>query len=635
LVDGGGETENFATMEAELNDENKVRDESVHIIVKEDRTKSNRRNEVTAATSNAAAVLAKQEREVESFVDSSSSHGGVSFNNNCNQRNSGVEKFSTAAAKEEKTLPVREERKDGDNVLSSGADPLDVHGKDDAGAKKRKPETNEEVAHLGSKDVNNSNKCNGQPLCTAEETASEFNKKRKLEELTLPDTPKPQQSNVGDSPKTLIHDQEPTAKYPQTNYSTTYYPSISLTRLRSLKWAHCRDLMVPFLSESQKKNIHKRTRAELSEMVEKKVVAGAITPERFWNVVGLDKVRNKSGDGGGGADVAKFNNYNNSTFPSTTSPTHPAPTLPSGMPPHPSVRPYLPPRNIVSGHAHGPIPPPRYHGGPPPPHSQIIPPPQPPKPQSMPPPPSVPNMHPQFSQPLPQHPAANSQVTARSTFKYTLNARNFWATDHMGYPAGILLGEPNPPTPQHPHDDNTINISPTNKTKVRPLTTSQTTSTVQGIFHSSGIPPVPTGLDHFLAIKKETDRDKCKINTTIVPKMEEDLSAEKQCHLLFSKLEMLLNLLCCKRSDVFWVNLQIVDVHSHGREVLDIFRNYFSSGKKGNEDVRTGGVALNFVGVAGLLHEGALVQMEFRAMVRSGPISLFVLEQSGVPLATV
>jgi len=117
--------------------------------------------------------------------------------------------------------------------------------------------------------------------------------------------------------------------------------------------------------------------------------------------------------------------------------------------------------------------------------------------------------------------------------------------------------------------------------------------------------------------------------------MEEDLSAEKQCHLLFSKLEMLLNLLCCKRSDVFWVNLQIVDVHSHGREVLDIFRNYFSSGKKGNEDVRTGGVALNFVGVAGLLHEGALVQMEFQAMVRSGPISLFVLEQSGVPLATV
>lgn len=634
----GGETENFVTMEAELNDENRVMDDGVHVIVKEDSTKNNKRNsyEVTAATSNAAAVLAKQEREVELNVNSSSSHGRMPFDNNCNQRNGSVEKFSTEAGGKEKTLPLSEKRKDMENVLSSGANPLDVRGKDNVGTIEGTPETKEE-AHWGSKDVNYSNNSNGQQRCTAEETASEFNTKRKLEELTLPDTPKPQPSNVGNFPNTLLNDQEPTPKIAKTNYSTTYYPSISLTRLRSLKWAHCRDLMVPFLSESQKKNIHKRTRAELSEMVEKKVVVGAITPERFWNVVGLDKVRNKSGDGGGGADVVKVNNYNNSTFPSTNPPTHPAPTLPSGMPPHPSVRPYLypHPRNIVSGHAHGPIPPPRYHGGPPPPHSHTIPPPQPPKPQSMPPPPSVPNMHPKFSQPLPQHTAVNSQVTTRNTSKYTLNARNFWATDHMGYPAGILLGEPNPPTPQHPHDNNTINTSPTNNTKARPLTTSQTTSTVQGIFHSSGIPPVPTGLDHFLAIKKETGRDKCKINTTIVPKVEEDLSAEKQCHFLFSKLEMFLNLLCCKRSDVFWVNLQIVDVHLHGREVLDIFRNYFSSGKKGTEDAKTGGVALNFVGVAGLLHEGALVQMEFRAVVRRCPISLFVLDQSGVPLATL
>ena len=75
--------------------------------------------------------------------------------------------------------------------------------------------------------------------------------------------------------------------------SGTPYPPISPTTIRTLKWGNARHLMLPFLSEYDKANVHKKTRTNLSKLLEARIVAGDVTVKQFWDVVGLEKVQQK------------------------------------------------------------------------------------------------------------------------------------------------------------------------------------------------------------------------------------------------------------------------------------------------------------------------------------------------------
>ncbi|KAL7529157.1 hypothetical protein ACHAXR_006259 [Thalassiosira sp. AJA248-18] len=70
-----------------------------------------------------------------------------------------------------------------------------------------------------------------------------------------------------------------------------HYPSITSTAIRTLKWGDARELLLPFLSEDEKANIHKKTRADIAKLLEKRITAGEVTPEQFWAVAGTDKVQ--------------------------------------------------------------------------------------------------------------------------------------------------------------------------------------------------------------------------------------------------------------------------------------------------------------------------------------------------------
>ena len=72
------------------------------------------------------------------------------------------------------------------------------------------------------------------------------------------------------------------------------YPRISIQAVRNIKYDHAFHLLLPFLSNDEKQTIHKKTRKELSSDLEHKVMAGLISTERFWKIVGLEKQSEES-----------------------------------------------------------------------------------------------------------------------------------------------------------------------------------------------------------------------------------------------------------------------------------------------------------------------------------------------------
>jgi enamine deaminase RidA (YjgF/YER057c/UK114 family) len=278
----------------------------------------------------------------------------------------------------------------------------------------------------------------------------------------------------------------------------------------------------------------KHISADLADMLEKKIVSGAITPEQFWKVVGLEKIHEKERkkkpvDSIVANALARASSARAAGFPSPASSplktkTSPVGYMPMRGPPYPYA--YPPQGGMIGQHGH-PFSPPAMH--------------------------------------------------ARQMFKYSLNTPpQVWNTQQSGYPAGILIGEPSPPT---------VNSPPK----------------ISGMFYSSGILPVDSDNDIVVGAGDVT----------------------KQIKHVFGRLDQLLNILECGITDILTMNIQVVDIHKNGKAVSTAENEYLMMGGK----FKKAAVAMRLVGVSGLYLNEALVQLEAKIVVRKASMATLILER--------
>ena len=286
----------------------------------------------------------------------------------------------------------------------------------------------------------------------------------------------------------------------------------------------------------------KHISADLAEMLEKKIVSGAITPEQFWKVVGLEKIHEKERkkkpvDSIVANALARASSARAAGFPSPAS-TAPSMGSPSPLKTKTSPVGYMPMRG-------------------------------PPYPYAYPPQGGMIGQH--------GHPFSPPAMHARQIFKYSLNTPpQVWNTQQSGYPAGILIGEPSPPT---------VNSPPK----------------ISGMFYSSGILPVDSDNDIVVGAGDVT----------------------KQIKHVFGRLDQLLNILECGITDILTMNIQVVDIHKNGKAVSTAENEYLMMGGK----FKKAAVAMRLVGVSGLYLNEALVQLEAKIVVRRASMATLILER--------
>lgn len=201
-----------------------------------------------------------------------------------------------------------------------------------------------------------------------------------------------------------------------------HYPSITATTIRTLKWGHARDLLLPYLSHEDRANIHKKSRTVLATMLEERIEAGDVTPEQFWAVAGKEKPKPKPLD----PVIAKAMKKNKAGATTHKSPVAAAPS------------PSLPKKASPAQRAPAPSPPKKA------------------SPAQRAPAPSVPRMFLPRPMPMGMPMAVGSPpgvpympVPPRPLYKYTLRIpASIWPSTK--YPPGIVIGEPCPPSPIAP-----------------------------------------------------------------------------------------------------------------------------------------------------------------------------------------
>jgi hypothetical protein len=152
-------------------------------------------------------------------------------------------------------------------------------------------------------------------------------------------------------------------------------------------------------------------------------------------------------------------------------------------------------------------------------------------------------------------------------FKYKLITQTeVWDTNEMGGPVGILVG-------------NQLQSSPANR------------RCVSGIFHSNGLVSNNTG-------------------------------AESQIKCIIGKLTSILHLLSASIGDILTMTIHVVDLHLHG-DVIKMEKDKFL-GRSHQES----NFAVTIVGVSGLMHIGALVQLEISVVAREALLSNFELQKT-------
>ena len=144
-------------------------------------------------------------------------------------------------------------------------------------------------------------------------------------------------------------------------------------------------------------------------------------------------------------------------------------------------------------------------------------------------------------------------------------------------------------------------------------------------------------------VKKEEKLSSSSSSSSSGNNDNDDTTATKQCHYIFTKIDQLLSHLNAKPNDIINLTAHVVDIRTNGKKVLDAIHAYFNgtllttstavsaaalavanaNAKGSNKAISS--VALSVVGVAGLMEEGAVVQVEFRAVVRRGPMTSFIL----------
>ncbi|KAL9189710.1 hypothetical protein ACHAXT_009385 [Thalassiosira profunda] len=318
-----------------------------------------------------------------------------------------------------------------------------------------------------------------------------------------------------------------------TSVDGSVYPPISTSAVKTLKWEYARDLMLPFLTAEEKKNVHKKTRADMANLLEARVRRGDVTPEQFWKVAWKDKGELQRPSKPVDPVVAEALLKNKIAAAMGG-------TIPRSLPPPqisvPAVRPFPPPAETVAS-------------------------------------PGGLNPYPLTSAP-------------RFRYKYTPRVpSSIWPSDD--YPPGVVIGEPNPPSRM------------LGSTHLAP-------PSVAGTFYSSAI--LAIGPDDEVLHKND---------------------AKKQAELIFDRLHSLMEHLRATHLDVISMTAHVVNIQKNGRAVLDAHGKYM--GGKGN--LARSICAWTMVGVSGLMHDGAVVQIEVEAMIRRGPMNILILDRPGVKMA--
>lgn len=361
------------------------------------------------------------------------------------------------------------------------------------------------------------------------------------------------------------------------NGTAPAYPSITVSMIRSLRWGDARDLMLPFLSEEEKSVIHKKTRADLQKVLEARIVKGDVKPERFWEVVGVEKASTvkavkpmdpevvealrknrvvisapaaaagappKGAGVGSSATAAAASARVAGASPAANNPTAPVAGMVPGMPPagmfgyplHAAMMPGTSPQGGAGPH------------------------------------PGM-NLNPFASMP-PRRPPP-------MLHKYTLRVpASIWPSTN--YPPGIVIGElVPPPSPMAP-------------------------PCISGTFHGSAILALGPGDEVF-----------------------HPNNAKRQLQYIFAKLDLLLAQLGASHSDVLTMTAHVVDVHENGREVMDAHGRYMAGRGRGTRSI----CSWTMIGVSGLMTEGCVVQLEVKAIVRRGIVSNLILDRPAPPPA--